>query len=283
MDWAKAKNILIFMFVLLNLLLSITIITLFRPDNISREVIDDTYKVLENRGIAVNCDIPLYNKEMGTLISSNINLDKDLIIKSFFGDVKYEEETFDGGIKAVYGSKKLVIEKVNTFVYNNSEPIEGNYLTDFKKLQNYLADLFKTMKVPFEKFYSDKMEVTEDGQRKYTFRQKKGEFWLYSNYVEVAVSEKGITYIKYNNRKAEETTGGQKIMPAYQVLIKNLTEDSGTVIDKIDLGFGEQFVGSDTKVLDDIPVWRITTKTSEKIEERYFKVYNGEEVKLNDK
>jgi len=283
MDWAKAKNILIFMFVLLNLLLSITIITLFKSDNISREVIDDTYKILENRGVIVNCDIPLYNKEMGTLISSNINLDKDLIIKSFFGNVKYEEETFDGETKAVCGSKKLVIEKVNTFVYNNSDPKESSYLTDSKKVQNYLVDLFKTMKVPFEKFYFDKMEVTEEGQIKYTYRQKRGEFWLYSNYVEVTVSEKGITYLKYNNRKAEEITGGQKIMPAYQVLIKNLTEDSGTVIDKIDLGFGEQFVGSDTKVLDDIPVWRITAKNSEKIEERYFKVYNGEEVKLNDK
>lgn len=283
MDWAKAKNILIFIFVLLNLLLSISIITLFKPDKISREAIDNSYKVLENRGVVVNCDIPLYNKEMGTLISSNTSFDKDLIIKRFFGEVKYIEEIFDESINAVCGSKKLVIEKVNTFVYNNSDPEEGDYLTDFKKVQSYLADLFKSINLSFEKFYFDKMEDMEDGQKKYTFRQKKGEFWLYSNYVEVTVSKNGITYLKYNNRKAKEITGSQKIMPAYQILIKNLTEDSGTIINKIDLGFGEQFVGNDTKVLDDIPVWRITAEKSKKITERYFKVYNGEEVKLNDK
>ncbi len=283
MDWAKAKNILIFMFVLLNFLLFVTIITLFKSDNISREMVNDTYKILGNRGVVVKCDIPLYNKEMGTLISTNIDLDKDLIIKGFFGAAKYEEEASDGVVKAFCGNKRLIIEKVNTFVYNNIEPEEGNYLTDLKKVQNYLADLFKTMKVPFEKFYFDKMEKTEDGQIKYIFRQKKGEFWLYSNYVEVTVSEKGITYLKYNNRKPKEITGGKKIMPAYQVLVKNLTEDKGTIIDKIDLGFGEQFVGNDTKVVDDIPVWRITAKNSEKKVERYFKVYNGEEVKLNDK
>lgn len=283
MDWAKAKNILIFMFVLLNLLLSITIITLYNSDNISRDAIDSTYKILENRGVVVNCDIPLYNKEMGTLISSNTNLDKDLIIKRFFGEVKYIEEVFDESVNAVCGSKKLVIEKVNTFVYNNSDPEEEISLTDIKKVQNYLSDLFKSMNIPFEKFYFDKMEDTHDGQKKYTFRQKKGDFWLYSNYVEVTVSKNGVTSLKYNNRKAKEITGGQKIMPAYQILIKNMTNDNGTIINKIDLGFGEQFVGNDTKVLDDIPVWRITTEQSGKIVERYFKVYNGEEVKLNDK
>lgn len=283
MDWAKAKNILIFMFVLLNLLLSITIITLYNSDNISRDAIDSTYKILENRGVVVNCDIPLYNKEMGTLISSNTNLDKDLIIKRFFGEVKYIEEVFDESVNAVCGSKKLVIEKVNTFVYNNSDPEEEISLTDIKKVQNYLSDLFKSMNIPFEKFYFDKMEDTHDGQKKYTFRQKKGDFWLYSNYVEVTVSQNGVTSLKYNNRKAKEITGGQRIMPAYQILIKNMTNDNGTIINKIDLGFGEQFVGNDTKVLDDIPVWRITTEQSGKIVERYFKVYNGEEVKLNDK
>ena len=283
MDWAKAKNILIFMFILLNLLLAITIITLFNSDNISRETIENTYKILKNLGVFVNCDIPLYNKDMGTLTSSNTNLDKDLIIKRFFGETKYLEEVFDESINAVCGSKKLVIEKMNTFVYNNNDPEEGNNLTDYKKVQSYVEDLLESMNIPFEHFYFDREENTEDGQKKYTFRQKKDDFWLYSNFVEVTVSKSGITYLKYNNRKAKEITGGQKIMPAYQVLIKNMTNDSGTTINKIDLGFGEQFVGNDTKVLDDIPVWRITTEKSGKIVERYFKVYNGEEVKLNDK
>jgi regulatory protein YycI of two-component signal transduction system YycFG len=283
MDWAKAKNILIFIFVLLNLFLSITLITLFNSDNISGEAIDNTVKVLENRGIVLDCEIPLYNKEMGTLISTNTILDKDLIIKSFFGEVKYIEETFNESINAVCGNKKLVIEKANTFVYNNSDPREAFYLTDSKRVQNQLANLFKEMKIPFEKFYFDKTEETSEGQKIYTFRQKKEGFWLYSNYVEVAISQNGITYLKYNNRNAKEISGSQKIVPAYQILVKNLIDDSGTVISKIDLGFGEQVVGDDTKVLDDIPVWRITAKKSEKIVERYFKVYNGEEVKLNDK
>lgn len=283
MDWAKAKNILIFIFVLLNLFLSITIIVFFNSDNISVEAIDNTYKILENRGVVLDCDIPIYNKEMGTLISSNTIIDKDLIIKRFFGDVKYIEENFNDSINAVCGNKKLVIEKVNTFVYNNSDPQETIYLTDSKRVQSYLANLFSEINVSFEKFYFDKQEEIADGQKKYTFRQKKDGFWLYSNYVEVAISKNGITYLKYNNRSAKEVTEGQKIMPAYQILIKNLISDKGTVINQIDLGFGEQFMGKDTKVIDDIPVWRVTTIKYEKIVERYFKVYNGEEVKLNDK
>lgn len=72
-------------------------------------------------------------------------------------------------------------------------------------------------------------------------------------------------------------------MPAYQILIKNLINNSGMVIKEINIGFGEQNIGKDTKVLDDLPVWRVILQKDEKIEERYFKVYNGEEVKLNVK
>jgi len=281
MDWAKAKNILIFIFVLLNLFLATTLVVFLNSDSVSKEAIKNTYKVLENRGIVVSCDIPLYNKDMGTLISSNTILNKDLIIKGFFGDVKYIEETFNENINAVCGNKKLVIEKVNTFIYNNDDPQEEVYLDDSKQVKNYLVNLFKEINLPFNRFYFDREEDIEDGQKKYTFRQKRDGFWLYSNYVEVVVSKSGITYLKYNNRGAEEITEGQNIMPAYQILIKNLTDDKGTVVNKIDLGFGKQFVGEDTKVLDDIPVWRIVAKKSGKIVERYFKVYNGEEVKLN--
>ena len=49
------------------------------------------------------------------------------------------------------------------------------------------------------------------------------------------------------------------------------------------MGSGEQFIGEETKVLDDLPAWRITLRKNAKIEERYYKVYNGEEVKLNVK
>lgn len=281
MDWARAKNILIFIFVLLNLFLFIMMINFFNSDNISGEAIENTHKVLEARGVVVKCDIPLYNREMGTLINSNAYLDKNLIIKSFFGEVKYIEETYDESIRAVCGNKELVIEKANTFIYNNSDPQETIDLNDSKKVQKHIANLLKVINVPFENFYFDKTEDT-GGQKKYTFRQKRDRFWLYSNYVDVGISKGGISYLKYNNRNANEITKGQKIMPAYQILIKNIF-DSGTEISQIDMGFGEQFMGNDTKVLDDLPVWRITTIKEKNIEERYFKVYNGEEVKLNDK
>lgn len=283
MDWARAKNILIFLFLFLNLFLSLMMVKFFSSDNLSDEDIDNTFKVLEDRGITVECDIPLYNKQIGTLSNANITLDKDLIIKAFFGDEKYTEENLDLNTVAVYGSKKLLINKLNTFVYSNSAPNETADLADSKSVHSYLSNLSKRMNLAFKNFYLDKTEDIPDGQKKYTFRQKKDGFWLYSNYVEINVGKAGVTYLKYNNRNSGEFTGSKKIMPAYQILIKNLIYDSGVAISKIDIGFGEQNMGKDTKVLDDLPVWRVMLKKGEKIEERYFKVYNGEEVKLNDK
>lgn len=282
MDWARAKNILIFLFVFLNLFLFLMMFKFFSSDNISNEAIDNTRKVLENRGIAVKCDIPLYNKQIGTLTNANINLDKDLIIKAFFGEEKYTEENQDLNTVAVCGNKKLLISKLNMFVYSNSAPMEAANLADSKSIQSYLSNLFNRLNLAFKNFYLDKTEENSDGQKKYTFRQKKDEFWLYSNFVEITVGKEGVTYIKYYNRNPGELTEGKKIMPAYQILIKNLIYDSGVVISKIDMGFGEQNMGKDTKVLDDLPMWRVALQKGEKIEERYYKVYNGEEVKLND-
>ncbi|OPZ92136.1 MAG: YycH protein [Firmicutes bacterium ADurb.Bin419] len=283
MDWARAKNILIFIFVLLNLFLLTMITNLFNSDNISSETIDSTYKVLEDRGIVVNCDIPIYNKQIGTLISSDTMFDKDLIIKGFFGDEQYIEDDLGTNIMAVSGNKELLIGKVNTFVYKNSDPKDDIYLNDEKAVQSYLVSLFKRLNVVFEKFHLDRVEELPNGQKSYIFRQKKDGFWLYSNYIDITISKSGICYLKYNNRNVNEFTKGQKIMPAYQVLIKNLIYDKGAVVEKIDVGFGEQFMGKETKVLDDLPVWRIALQNGTKIEERYYKVYNGEEVKLNVK
>ncbi len=283
MDWARAKNILILIFVLLNLFLLSMMTDLFNFDNISGEAIDSTLKVLKDRGIIVNCEIPVYNKPIGTLISSDTMFDKDLIIKCFFGDEKYIEDDLGTGIMAVCGNKELMIDKANTFVYKNKAPKEPIDLNNVKAVHSYLTDLFKGLDVSFEKFHIDRVEELPDGQKNYIFRQKKDGFWLYSNYVYITISKSGIIYLKYNMRNVDEFTKGQKIMPAYQVLIKNLIHDKGTVLEKIDVGFGEQFMGEDTKVLDDLPVWRITLRKDAKIEERYYKVYNGEEVKLNVK
>lgn len=283
MDWARAKNILIFIFLFLNLFLFLMMVKFFNSDKLSDETIDNARKVLEDRGIAIECDIPLYNKPIGTLTNANISIDKNLIIKAFFGDEKYTEENIDLSTVVVSGNKKLLIDEFNSFVYSNSSPNEITFLSDSKSVHNYLSNLSKRLNLTFKNFYIDKTEDISNDQKKYTFRQKKNKFWLYSNYVEITVGKAGVTYLKYNIRNSGEFTEGKKIMPAYQILLKNLIYDSGVVISKIDLGFGEQNMGKDTKVLDDLPVWRVTLKKGEKIVERYYKVYNGEEVKLNDK
>lgn len=148
-------------------------ISSFNSDNVSDEAIKNTYKVLEDRGIIVKCDIPVYNKQIGTLISSNTLLDKDLIIKGFFGDEKYTERNSNESTVADCGNRKLLISKVNTFVYSNSNPQETIDFADSKRVQNYLVNLFKRLNVPFENFYFDSMEDLPDSKRRYVFREKR--------------------------------------------------------------------------------------------------------------
>ena len=278
MEWIKAKNILIVIFVMLNIFLAVTLINSYRGSDIPQSAIDNTLKVLKQRGVAVDCELPLYNKQMGTLIYENTGLDKEIITKKFLGDNTKVSDAPDKGI--TQGTMILTFKDEYSFTYENSEPKDSiNKLSSSEEVEKYIKDKFKEIGIPISDFSFDRAaEDVNSGQKTYIYRQKYKECWIYKNEIALQLSTKGISSITCRYRQVNSITKGKKIIPAYQVLLKNFIGKNNITINKVDIGYVENVMEEGTKTLDDIPAWRVQIFDKDKGEydEPFFKAYTGE-------
>ncbi|MFZ5989345.1 MAG: two-component system regulatory protein YycI [Bacillota bacterium] len=281
MDWARAKNILILIFLLLNVFLAFILLDILSEDNISSEIISNARAALSDRGVIVNCEIPLYNKQIGVLTYNNTYFNKSSIIKNIFGE--YIE------LKDAPNEKQIIIENKRllfkddgfSFVYEDDKPEDNiGKISGYEELMGYVNKLLLGSEIPVLNYQLDSVyESALDGQKTYKFIQKYRGFWVYENHITVSISDSGTFYLKCRYRPVDRIIQSKKIMPAYQVLLKNHKVIKNVVIDKIDMGFKEHKMSDGTREIDDVPVWRVRLKDlQEKHYERYFRVYDGEEI-----
>lgn len=91
--------------------------------------------------------------------------------------------------------------------------------------------------------------------------------------------------MRYSYRDIEglgKVSGDMDILPAHLVLLKAFPREEDAIIESIDLGFkgyASHGTRDDETVLSDsqTPVWRILIRGRR--EARYFKAYDGEEIK----
>ena len=281
MDWSKAKSILIVIFIMLNIFLSVILFNILSSGGISDEIINDAVKVLEERGVSVNADdLKLYNKHMGKLPYKKYGFSKEKVIKGLFGEEKgLEDLSLYKEVKD--GNKRLVFEDDDTFVY---ETLEFHDNTDafenHKSLKTYLNRVFKDTEIPVADFEYDYENVEENGEKTYKYRQKHKGFWVFENTIAVKYNNSGAFRLECRYKGVDSTTKKNKIVPLYQVLLKNYTGKNNITITKIDIGFKENKVEEAATELDDIPVWRVLYKETQKggsiYREMFFKAYNGE-------
>jgi len=130
-DWAKAKNILIVMFLILNIFLLIYS-TMHKPQNInSNEVVTSVLDILQKKGITISEDYELltYNKRAPMLVMENYTINRNNVLSFLFG----ENENFDlfeiineslenDKIKRYAdGSKHVEFTGVGSFIYIDQE------------------------------------------------------------------------------------------------------------------------------------------------------------------
>ena len=114
MNWGYAKNVIIWVYIILNIFL----ITIFYKnntrDNISRNTINNTIIALKKRGVLVNCEVPMYNKDTGTLSYDKFEFDRRKIVNEMF-EQNYSE---DNSIY-VSGSKEIKFVNKNNIIYTD--------------------------------------------------------------------------------------------------------------------------------------------------------------------
>jgi regulatory protein YycI of two-component signal transduction system YycFG len=277
MDWSRAKNILILIFILLNVFLSITIINEFRGSSVTKETISNARLALKERGVEVNCSIPDYDGSVGTLTYKKISFDQRRLVENIFGDrTNIDDLLVQEAIEK--DGKELRFLDEYSFLYKNMEPGEiVSGLNNSDKILGYVEKILKGTGIPVLDYRIDSVEHGKKGVTTYVFRQKYRDVWIVENHITVNLSDKDLV-VMLRYQKVDIIKNSKKVMPVYQVLLKNHEIIKDITINKIDLGFKNQKKDDGGRELDGIPVWCIEIQDMGNKAKKYFNAYDGDEI-----
>lgn len=242
MDWSKAKNVLIIIFIALNIFLLANIVFYNLGQGISEETILNTERILRNGGIVVQCDIPTYNSPTSSIDYESYKFDKQQIKDKLFG--------------------------------------EGVDNSDKKQVEKYVRKVVKDIGINLDSYILDQFTMDINGMVHLVFIEQFDGLLVFDNYVKIILSESGITYFECSFKKVRGLVNEkQDIIPAHQILLKNYSGGGSVVITGIDMGFKGYSSDSNTKKSSQSPVWRITEQGGVF---RFFSAIDGTEILRND-
>ncbi len=277
MDWSKVKNILIILFIALNIFLLVNIIDISTNDVVSKKTLNNTVKILNNNGVTVECKIPTYSQPTGTPEYTENVLNRGVILGKLLGNISLPslDVTQDGN--TIESSSKWIRFDGNSFEYGNSNPTESIDINSLDDILQCVRNLLKDTGIPFERFVPDypKLMPSSDSDVLVALRERSDNYILFDNSIKIIASKDGIVSLVLSYRKLIDITQPRSITPVYQILIKNFHNRSGTVITSIDFGFKMIKLDNETNSFVDVPVWRIMS--SEGITE-FYRADNGEPI-----
>ncbi len=277
MDWSKAKNILIVMFIIINIFIMACICKYYLIEPTSLATIDNTKTILSNRNFIVNCEIPLYNVKISTIFNREYNYDRKRILTGFLGDIDISNNYVQEEVKYFNGYKSLIFKKNSTFIFENLKPNGYIDIKESSRIEGCIKGFLKKLDLPINQFHLDSITTNENGNITVIFYERYKTLNLFDNYIKTIISKDGVHFLEFRLTKIDEVITGRRSMPIYQVLLKNLVKSSEKIeINRIELGFKEYVMDLETKQSSIVPVWRINFSNGS---EKFFKSYSGEEIK----
>lgn len=278
MNWAKAKNVIIVIFAVLNVFLLANIIIYKYDGGISAETLSNTKAALAAREIAVNCNIPGAEVDNFILSLETHEPDRETIIGAFLESDNNKYELTRGSSYDVEQGKIDINNDGITIIKRNSK-LERLSTLDQKSAKDYIVRVFKETKIPIKEFQVDEFIKYDNGDTAIKLVEKYKDFYVYDNYVKLTIYSDKTSLLEFNYKavtglKKDKASGG-KVKPVYQILLNNYTKGSATSIEAIDAGFKCGNGDDKSKLIQLRPVWRIKTggdKTD------YYNAYTGEKL-----
>ncbi len=315
MDWPKAKNILIFIFIILNIFLLVYKGVYGNSSAVTKEDVAIVLEILERNGVTVSdtCKIPLYNKNTSMLIFENNDVDRQkitekLLNKNYTDIIEQNVQQNQNNIISVENKRLIFGEGLAFTYYNNINKIISNtnsgveyygtnsedndHLNEInagsgiedsikvnKNVEKQLRKYFSDMGINMTHFVLDRHIENLDNSETYVFIEKYKDFLIYENKISIDVYENCITKIMVNIKRIKGFTKTPlPILPAHHVILKNFYNKKDIVIKSIDIGF-KGFKSEESelnpKEISQGPAWRIIINDGEEI---FFKAYDGEQI-----
>lgn len=274
MDWSRAKNILILVFIALNIFLFSFIMISDRKDKAISAAIRDTEKILSVNNIRLECKIPDFSRDMGILDYSDAVIDREKIAKELLGTDTVDSGKINDGQPISANGGTLTFTGNSSFVFKGYKKIEGLNISNQKEAEKYLRNLCSNIGISLSGYLLDEAENEPDGSIRLTLvNTYKKSFKVFDSYIKACLSKDGLKEMECNVKNIGEENGSAQILAAYQILLANFHQPD-TVIKSIEFGFKGYKPEYDSKGYSCIPVWRVRTQSGES----YFKAYTGEEI-----
>ncbi|HEY9061360.1 MAG TPA: hypothetical protein VIO64_12780 [Pseudobacteroides sp.] len=273
MDWSKAKNILLVVFIVLNSILLYNNYMAFSGGGIilSDELSSNTLTVLASRGIGVNCEIPSAAKG-ATLIFGQYLEDRHKIADALLGS-KARDEIEEGKIIGE-GTKEIIFHD-NSFEFKDDRPMAVESITDLEKARMMLEGALEKTGIPYEDFKIES-KFAKDSIYRFEYKQVYEDYILFDNYIKAEIGASGIKKLdfKYRNVRGIKKNTTQKTVDAYQILLK-MTDIKNVDINNIDIGYGD-FSDNDIPLFD-VLAWRVRFSDGS---ESFYNAFNGQKLSL---
>jgi len=258
MDWAKAKNILIFVFIILNIFLLVNLSIYYFNGNDINKNIKSTIKILEDRGYTIECAIPNTTERSAMINYGWGNIDRKQVLDKLLGENVISLDNIKKNNSFSKDAKTVTFLEKHIFTYDDYNP-QGNIdISNKVKTEKYVRSFIKDLNLNSSEFYLDDYYINPDKSITYAFYEKYKGYLLYNSFITVMISKNGITniqcgLIKVNNLNYTDT----KIIPAYTVLLKNFTDGKNTIIKSIDLGYRGSYTAVSQTEFSENLVWRV--------------------------
>lgn len=292
MDWSKAKNILIIAFIITNIFLFYNVYKNMNENNffyINDETVEDVKKILEERNIFIETEVPKKVPSLPILKVKYETYDGDELAKKILGDYqKIDDKYFDADrnerIEVSHNNKffiyerKLMTSNINKISLEEAKKFADKFIEDYG---------FNDGSVK----YSDTI-VKDNGEYEVIYKQSyngmfledlgdvKDEEMLTRLEIRVTVNNTGI--IKFTKKwivPDGTKSHAKRVIPSTKALLMaiediNNVNDNKAIITDISLGYILDVPNFDTLINDEwyemestyaSPYWRICLKNKKRI------------------
>lgn len=276
MDWRRAKNVLIYIFIVLNIFLFVYLMFFGRHGGEAENNIVTAVEILQDRGVELKCKIP-DTEDSHRIRFESLTLDKESIASKLLDSGENNSYTITQGGEFNNGTKKLTFDDSSSFTYKNSDPKGEVDISDRGNTVKYCLRFLEDINLPVSEIYVDTYEKNYDGTVTIAFKEKHKKYIVFNNDITITINKNGITQLKCSLIKiiGFDDTKIKKIVPAYQILLRNYIQHSRTTtITDIDIGFnftgftkGKR--GTSTSI---IPIWRVREQNGT---DKFFSAIDG--------
>ena len=268
MDWSKAKSILIFAFLITNIILISVLLSNERQiePTLKQEFIEEATRILKTKDISIDTEISKEIPSLNTLIVEYETMDISKVNQDFFLNQGFIDDSEEGIVKILKDKESVSIKNKKILTYENKNK-EDKYTTLTEDLAEKVALEFLRSK-KYDMRYMELSYIKKSGNGYYlNFSRVYNERYLETAYINIFVDSRGVKELEsllLNTESAGEAMIHINTAPKAILSLLGMDEVYGKTIIDISLCYyfdpeGHEYIENpqEAKKGKTIPAWRI--------------------------